>query len=85
MANPDDASGAAPNPALEKVQAKLHALTDAARPEAVAKRRRTHQRTARENIADLLDPGSFSEYGALAIAAQRHARSSEELERSEPR
>lgn len=57
-----------------------HALTrDERRPEAVAKRRRTGQRTARENLADLLDAGSFNEYGALALAAQRRRRSAEEL------
>ncbi|MBP6778864.1 MAG: carbamoyl-phosphate synthase large subunit, partial [Piscinibacter sp.] len=55
------------------------ALTqDAARPDAVARRRATGQRTARENLADLLDPGSFSEYGALAIAAQRRRRAVED-------
>jgi acetyl-CoA carboxylase carboxyltransferase component len=47
---------------------------DAARPEAVARRRATGQRTARENVADVCDPGSFVEYGALAIAAQRQRR-----------
>jgi acetyl/propionyl-CoA carboxylase alpha subunit/acetyl-CoA carboxylase carboxyltransferase component len=57
-----------------------HALTlDAARPEAVARRRKTGQRTARENVADLCDPDSFVEYGALAIAAQRQRRSVEDL------
>jgi acetyl-CoA carboxylase carboxyltransferase component len=52
---------------------------DAARPEAVARRRQTRQRTARENVEDLLDPGSFVEYGPLVIAAQRRRRSVEEL------
>lgn len=57
-----------------------HALIrDERRPEAVAKRRRTGQRTARENLADLLDTGSFNEYGSLALAAQRRRRSAEEL------
>lgn len=47
-----------------------HAQTlDAARPDAVARRRRTEQRTARENIDDLCEPGTFSEYGSLAYAA----------------
>ncbi|MFO7704261.1 MAG: biotin carboxylase N-terminal domain-containing protein, partial [Halopseudomonas sp.] len=51
---------------------ELHAnLNDQRRPEAVAKRRKTGQRTARENLADLLDDGSFMEYGGLALAAQR--------------
>ncbi len=51
---------------------------DEARPEAVARRRETGQRTARENIADLCD-GHFIEYGALAVAAQRQRRSMEDL------
>jgi pyruvate/2-oxoglutarate dehydrogenase complex dihydrolipoamide acyltransferase (E2) component len=49
-------------------------LDDAARPEAVAARHAAGGRTARENVADLLDPGSFTEYGALAVAAQRSRR-----------
>jgi len=52
---------------------------DAARPDAVAKRHERGQRTARENIADLCDDGSFIEYGAFAVAAQRQRRSIEEL------
>ncbi|MBZ5610604.1 MAG: carbamoyl-phosphate synthase large subunit [Acidobacteriia bacterium] len=57
---------------------------DERRPDAVARRRKTGQRTARENIADLCDPGSFSEYGSLAIAAQRKRRSLEDLMRNTP-
>jgi len=64
---------------LQEVQAR-HALTlDAQRPEAVAKRHALGMRTARENIDDLCDPGSFAEYGALAIAAQRSRRSLDDL------
>src|ERR671910_132944 len=56
------------------------ALTgDEARPEAVERRPRAGRRTARENIDDLVDPGSFVEYGALAIAAQRARRELREL------
>ncbi|QKW36056.1 ATP-grasp domain-containing protein [Actinomadura sp. NAK00032] len=59
---------------------RRHAIgLDAARPEAVAKRHARGHRTARENIADLCDPGTFVEYGALAIAAQRQRRSLDEL------
>ena len=36
-------------------------------------------RTARENLADLVDPGSFVEYGGFAIAAQRARRELDEL------
>ena len=59
-------------------------LTDARRPDAVAKRRKTGQRTARENLADLLDEGSFMEYGGFALAAQRTRRSHEELLKLSP-
>jgi len=52
---------------------------DENRPEAVAKRRKTGQRTARENVADLVDEGTFVEYGALVIAAQRRRRPIDEL------
>jgi acetyl/propionyl-CoA carboxylase alpha subunit/acetyl-CoA carboxylase carboxyltransferase component len=52
---------------------------DARRPDAVARRRKTGQRTTRENIADLCDPGSFVEYGPLVIAAQRRRRTLEDL------
>lgn len=58
--------------------------SDERRPEAVARRRRTGQRTARENITDLCDPGSFTEYGSLAIAAQRRRRSLDDLIKNTP-
>ena len=62
-----------------------HAIgLDAQRAEAVAKRHKTGLRTARENIADLVDEGSFVEYGALAIAAQRGRRSVDDLIRNTP-
>ncbi|MDA3639444.1 acetyl-CoA carboxylase family protein [Mycobacterium xenopi] len=68
-----------PRADLDEVRHR-HLLTlDEGRPEAVAKRHRQNRRTARENIADLVDPGSFVEYGALAIAAQRSRRSEEDL------
>ena len=46
-------------------------LADESRPEAVEKRRKKGQRTARENIADLCDPDSFLEHGSLIVAGQR--------------
>ena len=57
---------------------------DAARPEAKAKRHALGLRTARENIADLCDDGSFIEYGALAVAAQRSRRSADDLIKNTP-
>ncbi len=57
-----------------------HAVgTDARRPDAVARRRATGQRTTRENVDDLCDPGTFVEYGPLALAAQRRRRTLDEL------
>jgi acetyl-CoA carboxylase carboxyltransferase component len=59
---------------------RRRALTeDAARPEAVRRRHEAGGRTARENIEDLVDPGSFVEYGRFAIAAQRGRREVGEL------
>jgi acetyl-CoA carboxylase carboxyltransferase component/acetyl/propionyl-CoA carboxylase alpha subunit len=66
-------------PDLAEVIARHRYTLDEARPDAVAKRRKTGHRTARENIDDLVDPGSFLEYGALAIAAQKRRRSTEDL------
>jgi acetyl-CoA carboxylase carboxyltransferase component len=57
-----------------------HALGhDERRPDAVERRHARGQRTTRENIADLLDDGSFVEYGPLVIAAQRRRRTIEDL------
>jgi acetyl-CoA carboxylase carboxyltransferase component len=59
---------------------KRRALTrDDARPDAVARRHDAGGRTARENVADLVDEGSFVEYGRFAIAAQRNRRDLDEL------
>ncbi|HUE39174.1 MAG TPA: carboxyl transferase domain-containing protein, partial [Candidatus Binatia bacterium] len=76
---------------LERVRPDLaevherHAIgLDAARADAVARRRKTGQRTARENIDDLCDPGSFVEYGPVVVAAQRRRRSIEDLIRRTP-
>lgn len=57
---------------------------DDARPDAVARRHATGRRTARENLADLIDPGTFVEYGPLAIASQRARRDHEDLVRRSP-
>jgi acetyl-CoA carboxylase carboxyltransferase component len=75
---------AGPRPDLQRAMDR-HAFTlDASRPEAVARRHALGQRTARENIADLCDAGSFIEYGALAVAAQRSRRSEDDLVRNTP-
>jgi acetyl-CoA carboxylase carboxyltransferase component len=64
---------------LEELLARRAASDDEARPEAVARRHAAGGRTARENVADLVDAGSFVEYGRLAIAAQRGRRELAEL------
>ncbi|MBF6125771.1 acetyl-CoA carboxylase family protein [Nocardia brasiliensis] len=66
-------------PDLAEVYDRHRVGRDEARPEAVAKRHRLGRRTARENIADLVDDDSFVEYGALAVAAQRLRRTAEDL------
>ncbi len=66
-------------PDLAEVEQRRALGLDAARPDAVAKRRRVGRRTARENLADLVDPGSFVEYGPMVIAAQRRRRSLDDL------
>ena len=71
-------------PDLAEVLERWRSLSDEARPDAVARRRSRNQRTARENIEDLIDPGSFLEYGAFALAAQRRRRSVDELRAMSP-
>jgi len=63
---------------LKEVMERHSRGLDERRPEAVARRRETNQRTVRENIRDLCD-GHFMEYGALAVAAQRQRRTMEDL------
>jgi acetyl-CoA carboxylase carboxyltransferase component len=64
---------------LAEVLARRAATQDEARPDAVQRRHAAGARTARENIAALVDPGSFVEYGRFAIAAQRARRDLQEL------
>lgn len=61
------------------LQDRLAKTADEARPEAVAKRRARKGRTARENLADLTDGTAVSEYGQLAVAAQRSRRDGDAL------
>jgi acetyl-CoA carboxylase carboxyltransferase component len=79
----EGSSANGPAPALRadlREVIERHALTlDAARPDAVARRHAAGRRTARENVAALCEPGSFVEYGALAVAAQRSRRPLDEL------
>nr|WP_295782730.1 carboxyl transferase domain-containing protein [Rhodoferax sp.] len=81
---PADAAPDAPRADLRKLLDRQAFAQDASRPEAMAKRHAQGLRSARENIADLCDAGSFTEYGALAVAAQRSRRSAEDLIQNTP-
>lgn len=71
-------------PDLAEVMEQRALGSDASQPDAVARRRQTGQRTARENIDDLCDPNSLIEYGPLVVAAQRARRSPRELREKTP-
>jgi acetyl/propionyl-CoA carboxylase alpha subunit/acetyl-CoA carboxylase carboxyltransferase component len=66
-------------PDLAEAEERHRIGLDQGRPEVTMRRHAAGRRTARENIADLVDPGSFTEYGALTIAAQRRRRSLDDL------
>jgi acetyl-CoA carboxylase carboxyltransferase component len=66
-------------PDLQRVIDRHAHTLDENRTQAVDKRHALGLRTARENIAALCDEGSFTEYGALAVAAQRSRRSEQDL------
>jgi acetyl-CoA carboxylase carboxyltransferase component len=68
-----------PAQGLTEVLARRFLTTDAARPEKVDRRHAQGRRTARENIADLVDDGSFVEYGRFVTAAQENRRPLAEL------
>ena len=74
----------APRPDVQRLLERQAFTADASRPEAMSKRHAQGLRSARENMADLCDPGSFIEYGALAVAAQRSRRSEEDLIQNTP-
>ena len=71
-------------PDLAEVQQRRALGHDASRPDGVAKRRKTNSRTARENVEDLVDPGSYIEYGPMVIAARRSRTPIDELIRRTP-
>jgi acetyl-CoA carboxylase carboxyltransferase component len=66
-------------PDLEVVRERHELGLDAARPEAVKRRRDRDRRTARENLSELVDEGTFVEYGPLMFAAQERRRTKQEL------
>ncbi len=69
---------------LAELRRRRQLTEDASRPDAIARRHERGGRTARENIADLVDPDSFTEYGRFAIAAQRARRDLDDLRASTP-
>ncbi len=71
-------------PDLAEVLERRQLWLDAARPDMVARRHAKHHRTARENVGDLCDAGSFHEYQGFVIAAQRARRSLDDLIRNTP-
>jgi acetyl-CoA carboxylase carboxyltransferase component len=71
-------------PDLAELLDRRSRILDDGRPDAVAKRHRRGHRTARENLDDLCDPGTFTEYGGLALAAQRDRRSLDDLVANTP-
>ena len=73
--NPDD---------LDELRERARLTADDAREDAVARRHERGGRTARENIEDLIDPGSLVEYGRFAIAAQRGRREVRDLIENTP-
>ncbi|HEY2436442.1 MAG TPA: carboxyl transferase domain-containing protein [Solirubrobacteraceae bacterium] len=64
---------------LAAVRRRHEQTLDPARPGAIDKRHSRGRRTARENLSDLVDEGTFVEYGPLMFAAQERRRSKEEL------
>lgn len=66
-------------PDLAEVLDRHARALDEARPDAVARRRRRAHRTVRENIDDLVDEATFTEYGPLTVAARRRRNSLDEL------
>lgn len=66
-------------PDLTELRLRRDLTRDEARPEAVSRRHDAGGRTARENVSDLVDEGSFVEYGRFGIAAQRGRAEIEDL------
>jgi acetyl-CoA carboxylase carboxyltransferase component len=66
-------------PDLDETLRRRRLTRDDSRDDVVAARHAAGRRTARENLDDLVDEGSFIEYGGLAIAAQRGRRTVDDL------
>ena len=71
-------------PDLALVYERHAYVLDENRPEAVTKRYGRGYRMPRENIAQLMDPGSFKEYWPLVVARQHRRHDMETLRRNTP-
>ncbi len=69
---------------LTELRSRKKYLNDENRPTATEKRKRKNKNTARQNIDQLVDAGSFREYGGLTVAAQRSRRSMDDLMENTP-
>ena len=69
-----------PRPDLAEVIRRRALTTDESRTKQVEKRHRQEGRTARENIYDLADEGSFIQYGSLAVGQALHGSVDELLD-----
>jgi acetyl-CoA carboxylase carboxyltransferase component len=78
-ANSNAAGAAFERDDLRAVRERHRIGLDGARTNEVAKRHEHSRRTARENLAELLDEGTYVEYGPLLFAAQERRRPREEL------
>ncbi len=67
-------------PEFEKFLQRLEKSSDEFRASSKEKRHAKKYRTARENLAHLIDKDSFLEFGQFAVAAQRSRRDYEELQ-----
>jgi acetyl-CoA carboxylase carboxyltransferase component len=74
-----DADSPGVRPELAELHQRAAATLDAGRIRATERRHAVGRRTARENVEDLCDKGSFEEYGRFVIAAQRARRSTDDL------
>jgi acetyl-CoA carboxylase carboxyltransferase component len=77
--NPETQTSNAPRADLAELEARLARTLDANRSEKIERRHNQGYRTARENVEDLCDAGSFMEYGQMTIAAQRQRRDLDDL------
>lgn len=75
----DEVGEQPPATGLQELVARRFLTTDAARADKVERWHARGRRTARDNIADLVDEGSFVEYGRFVTPAQEQRRHLAEL------